>query len=70
MFSKIVYLNVDKTIRLVIFYNCDPSLSLREDRELKVSENIVFRKMFRLKRREESGKLMMLHKEELRHLHS
>ena len=46
------------------------SLTLREERRLRVSENRVLRRVFGPKRYEVTGEWRKLHKEELRDLYS
>ena len=55
----------------VVLYGCETwSLTLREERRLRVFENRVLRRVFGPKRDEVIGKWRKLHKEELRHLYS
>jgi hypothetical protein len=55
----------------VVLYGCEAwSLTLREERRLKVFENRVLRKMFGPKRDEVTGKWRKLHIEELNDLYS
>ena len=53
----------------VVLYGCETwSLTLREERKLRVFENRVFRRIFRLKKEEVRGKWRKLYKEELNDL--
>jgi hypothetical protein len=55
----------------VVLYGCSTwSLTLREERGLRVLENMVLRKKFRRKRNEVTGEWRRLHKEELYDLYS
>jgi hypothetical protein len=63
-----------KTYRTIIlpvdFYGCETwSLTLREERRLRVFENRVFRRIFWRKRNEVTGKWRRLHNEELNDLY-
>jgi len=50
----------------VVLYGCETwSLTLREERRLKVSENLVLRRIFGSKRDEVTGEWRKLHNEEL-----
>jgi hypothetical protein len=58
-------------ILLVVLYECETwSLTLREERRLRVFENRVLRRVFGPKRDEVTGEWRKLHKEELRGLYS
>jgi hypothetical protein len=46
------------------------SLALREERELRVFENMVLRRIFRLRRNEVTGDWRRLHNEELNDLYA
>jgi hypothetical protein len=61
-----------KTIILpVVLYGCETwSLTLREQQRLRVFENRVLRRIFRLKRDAVTGERKKLHNEELRDLYS
>jgi hypothetical protein len=61
-----------KTIILpLVLYGCETwSLTLREERRLRVSENRVVRRIFGLKRDEVTGEWRKLHNEELHNLYS
>jgi hypothetical protein len=55
----------------VVLYECETwSLTLREERRLRVSENRVLRRIFGPKRDEVLGEWRKLHNEELRDLYS
>ena len=54
----------------VVLYGCETcSLTLREERRLRVFENMVLRRVFGPKRDEVTGEWRKLHKEELRDLY-
>jgi hypothetical protein len=65
-------LRIYKTIILpVVLYGCECwSLTLREERRLRVFENRLLRRIFGPKRDEVMGGWRKLHNEELRNLHS
>jgi len=55
----------------VVLYGCETwSLTLREERSLRVFENRVLRRIFGTKRGEVTGKWRKLHNEELNNLYS
>jgi hypothetical protein len=55
----------------VVLYGCETwSLILREEHRLRVFENRVLRRIFGLKRDEETGGWRRLHNEELHNLYS
>ena len=55
----------------VVFYGCETwSLTLREERRLRVFENRVLRRVFGPKRDEVTGERIKLHNEELNDLYS
>jgi hypothetical protein len=60
------------TLRLpVVLYGCETwSLTLREERRLRVFENRVLRRVFGPKKNEVTGECRKLHNEELNDLHS
>jgi len=59
------------TILPVVLYGCETwSLTLREERKLRVFENMVFRRIFGPRREEMTGKWRRLHNEELNDLYS
>jgi hypothetical protein len=68
---KTLKIKIYRTILLpVVLYGCETwSLTLKEERRLRVSENRVLRKVFGPKRDEVTGELRKLHNE-LRDLHS
>jgi len=54
----------------VVLYGCETwSLTLREERNLRVFENRVMRRVFESKKDEVTGEWRKLHNEELRDLH-
>jgi len=58
------------TILLVVLYGCGTwSLTLRQERRLRVFENRVLRKIFGAKRDEVTGEWRNLHNEELNDLY-
>ena len=61
-----------RTINLpVVLYGCDTwSLTLREERKLRVFENMVLRRIFGPRRDEVTGEWRRLHNEELNDLYS
>jgi hypothetical protein len=71
LLSKNVKLRIYETIVLpVVLYGCETwSLTVREERGLRVFENRVLRKIFGPKRNEVIGGWRNLHNEELRNLH-
>jgi len=55
----------------VVLYGCETwSLTMREERRLRVFENRLLRKVFGTKRDEETGEWRKLHNEELNDLYS
>ena len=55
----------------VVLYGCEAwSLTLTEERRLRVFENMVLRRIFGPKRDEVTGECMKLHNEELNDLYS
>ena len=72
LLSKNVKIKIYRTIILpVVLYGCETwSLTLREERKLRVFENGVLRRIFDLRRDEVTGEWRRLHKEELNDLHS
>jgi hypothetical protein len=72
LLSKNLKIKIYRTIILpVVLYGCETwSLSLREERSLKVFENRVLRRVFRPKRHEVTGECRKLHNEELNDLFS
>jgi len=65
-------IKIYRTIILpVVLYGCETwSLTLREERRLRVFENRVLRRIFGPKRDEVTGELIKLHNEELNNLYS
>jgi len=58
-------------ILLVVLYGCETwSLTLREERKLRMSGNMVLRRIFGSRREEVTGEWRRLHKEELNDLYS
>ena len=70
--SKKLKIKIYRTIILpVVLYGCETwSLTLREERRLRVFENRVLRSVFGPKRDEVTGEWRKLHKEELSDLYS
>jgi len=69
---KNLKIEINRTIILpVVLYGCETwSLTLREERRLRVFENMVLRRVFEPKRDEATGEWRKLHNEELRDLYS
>jgi hypothetical protein len=72
LLSRNVKIKIYRTIILpVVLYGCETwSLTLREDRRLRVFENSVLRRVFGPKRDEVTGEWRKLHNEELNDLYS
>ena len=72
MLSKNLKIKINRTIILpVVLYGCESwSLTLREERRLRVFENRVLRRVFGPKRVEVTGEWRKLHNEELSDLYS
>ena len=72
LLSKNLKIRIYRTIILpVVLYGCETwSLTLREERRLRVFENGVLRKVFGPKRDELTGEWRKLHNEELNDLYS
>jgi hypothetical protein len=70
--SKNLKTKIYRTIILpVVLYGCDAwSLTAREERKLRVSENMVLRRIFEPRRDEVTGEWRRLHNEELNSLYS
>jgi len=70
LLSKILEIKIYSSIILpVVLYGCETwSLTLREERRLRVFENRVLRRIFAPKRDEVTGKCIKLHSEELNDL--
>jgi len=71
-YRSICNLLIYRTIILpVVLYGCETwSLTLREERKLRVFENMVLRKIFGPRRDEVTGEWRKLHNEELNDLYS
>ena len=67
-----IYLSIYRNIILpVVLYGCETwSLTLREERKLRVFENMVLRRIFEPRRDEVTGDWRWLHNEELNDLYS
>jgi len=72
LLSKNLKIKIYRTIILpVVLYGCETwSLTLREERRLRVFENRVLRRIFGPKRDEVTGEWRKLHNEELNNLYS
>jgi hypothetical protein len=72
LLSKNLKIKIYKTIIFPVgLYGCETwSLTLREERRLRVFENRVLRRIFGLKRDEVTGEWRKLHNEELKNLYS
>ena len=72
LLSKTLKIKIYRIIILpVVLYGCETwSLTLREERKLRVFENIVLRRIFGLRRDNVMGKWKRLHNEELNDLYS
>jgi len=70
--SKNLKIKIFRTIIFpVVLYGCETwSLTLREERKLRVFENMVLRRLFEPRRDEVTGEWRRLHKEELNDLYS
>ena len=70
--TKTLKIKIYRTAILpVVLYGCETwSLTLREERRLRVFENRVLRRVFGPKRDEVTGEWRKLHNEELRDLYS
>jgi hypothetical protein len=71
LLSKNFKIKIYRTIILpVVLYGCETwSLTLREERRLRVFESMVLRKIFGPKRDDVTGEWMKLHNEELNDLY-
>jgi hypothetical protein len=68
---KTIKIKICRTTTLPAVYVCKTwSLTLREDRRLRVFENRMLRRIFGPKRDEKTGEWRKLHMEELNYLHS
>ena len=72
LLSKNLKIKVYRTIILpVVWYGCETSsLTLREERKLKVFENMVLERIFGPRRDEVTGEWRRMHKKELNDLYS
>ena len=72
MLSKNLKITIYRTVILpVVLFGCETwSLTLREERKLRVFENRVLRKIFGPRRDEVTGECRRLHNEELNDLYS
>ena len=72
LLSKNLKIKIYRTIiLLVVLYGCETwSLTLREERRLRVLEKMVLRRIFGPKRDEVTGERRKLHNEELNNLYS
>ena len=72
LLSKNLKIKIYRTIILpVVWYGCETwSLTLREERKLRVFENMVLRRIFRPRRDEVTGELRRMHNEELNYLYT
>ena len=70
LLSKNLKIKIYRTIILpLVLYGCETwSLTLREERKLRVSENMVLRRLFGPRRDEVMGEWRRLHNEELNDL--
>ena len=71
LLSKNLKIKIYRTIILsVVLYGCETwSLTLREERKLRVFENMVFRRILGPRRNEVTGEWRRLHNEELNDLY-
>jgi hypothetical protein len=71
LLSKNLKIKIYRTIILpIVFYGCETwSLTLREERKLRVFENMVLRRIFGPRRDEVTGEWRRLHTEELNDLY-
>ena len=72
LLSKTLKIKIYRTIILpMVLYGCETwSVTLREERRLRVFENRVLRRVFGPKRDEVTGEWRKLHNEELNDLYS
>ena len=72
LLSKNLNIKIYRTIILpVVLYGCETwSLTLREERKLRVFENMVLRRIFGPRRDEVTGEWRRLHNEELNDLYT
>jgi len=71
LLSKYLKIKINRTVTLpVVVYGCETwSLTLREERRLRVFENMVLRRIFGPRRDEITGEWRRLHNEELNDLY-
>jgi len=70
LLSKNLKIKIYRTIILPVLYGCETwSLTLREERRLRVFESRVLRRIFVAKRGEVTGEWRELHNEELNDLY-
>jgi len=72
LLSKNLKIKIYRAVILpVVLYGCETwSLTLREERKLRVIENMVLRRIFGPRRDEVTGESRRLHNEELNDLYS
>ena len=72
LLSKNLKIKIYRTIVLpVVLYGCETwSLTLREERRLRVFENMVLRRIFGPRRDEVTGEWRRMHNEEINDLYS
>jgi hypothetical protein len=71
LLSKNLKIRIYRNIILPVLYGCETwSLTLKEERRLRVFENMVLRRIFRRKRDKVMGEWRKLHNEELNGLYS
>ena len=72
LLSKNLKIKIYRTITLpVVLYGCESwSQTMREERKLRVFENMVLRRIFGHRRDEVTGEWRRLHNEELNDLYS
>jgi hypothetical protein len=67
----VLLINISQIFLPAVLFGCEIwSLTLREERRLRVFENRVLRRIFGLKRDEVTGEWRKLHNEELNYLYS
>jgi hypothetical protein len=71
LLSKNIKIKIHRSVILPVLYGCETwSLTLREERRLRVLENRVLRRIFGPKRDEVTGEWRKLHIEELKDLYT
>ena len=71
MLSKNLKIKIYRTVILPVLYGCEIwSLTLREERKLRVFENMVLKRIFEPRRDEVTGEWRILNKDELNDLYS